>query len=345
MTRSSEYLKSRTYDGFYYGLVFVMCLCRLQSPRALLKANYGVRYGGSALASKYGFQDYIGQDRYAPCAFVPQNLTLADKTALIIAFAAEHNWPVVLKPDKGFVGKGIFILKNADGAQAARDAVCVDYMLQKFVPGTIEFGLFYARHKGVVSVPSINRKLFPAVMGDGVSTVLDLAKRHPRYSSYWEGFLKNIDRSVILPSGQERTLSFIGSNTLGSKFTDDTHLATDAIRARLADMFEDAPGYNFGRLDVKAKSVEAFQAGEFDVIETNGMMSLPTNMLDPDLSVWAAAKIWHRHAKLFVNIAREHRAKPMETLSLFAFIRRSLALIRQVERQQDFAQAPNPKAL
>lgn len=169
-----------------------------------------------------------------------------------------------------------------------------------------------------------------------MSTILQLAQRHARYSSYWGTFLKDMDTDTILPDGDEKTVSFIGSNTLGSKFTDDTHLASPQILARLHSLFGDVPGYNFGRLDVKARSVEAFQAGQFDVIETNGMMSLPTNMLDPDLPVIVAMKIWHKHAGLLVRIARQHRKKPMKTLSLFKFIRRSISLINEVEQQQDF---------
>lgn len=117
----------------------------LSWPSRLLKANYGVDYGGSALASKYGFQDVIGQSKYATSAFLPCALEFTDKVERITDFAALHDYPVVVKPDKGFVGKGIFIIKSAADIEATRPALTVDYMVQAFVPGVIEFGLFYAR--------------------------------------------------------------------------------------------------------------------------------------------------------------------------------------------------------
>lgn len=334
--RSPEYWKSRTYDVFYYGWAFVQCLCHGLRPSTMMKSNFGIEYGGSALASKFKFQDVIGQHKFAPTGFIPQVLEFAEKEKIITTFADKHGYPVILKPDNGFVGKGIFKLKSAADIAKVKPALDVDYLIQDFVPGDIEFGLFYARYRGKIQIPSINQKTFPTVIGDGQSTIQQLAEANERYSSYWPSFLKEIDTTEVLPEGEKRVLSFIGSNTLGSKFTEDTHLITDKIYERLHELFDDVPGYNFGRLDVKAISTEAFQNGDFIVIEANGMMSLPTNMLDPDRSFWHAMKIWHRHASLFVKIAREHRRKPAKTMPLFTFIRRSKSLIDQVERQQAF---------
>jgi len=336
--RSPEYWKSRTYDVCYYGYVFFLCVFRFQRPSMLMKANFGIDYGGSALASKFGFQEVIGQHKFAPTGFLPRGKSFVEKTKIITDFAQKHGYPVVLKPDNGFVGKGIFKIEKAADIEKAKPALGVDYLVQDFVPGDIEFGLFYARHKGQISVPSINQKTFPNITGDGHSTIQELAEKNERYSSYWLSFLKEIDTTVVLPKDKKKTLSFIGSNTLGSKFTEDSHLTTEKITERLQELFGDVPGYNFGRLDVKAISIEAFQNGDFIVIEANGMMSLPTNMLDPDRSLWHAMKIWHRHAFLLVRIAREHRKEPMKTLSLWAFIKQSVALIEQVERQQKFTQ-------
>jgi len=336
--RSPEYWKSRTYDVFYYGYLFFTCLLHFQKPRMLMKSNYGIDYGGSALASKYGFQEVVGQHKFAPTGFIPVDLDMAGKRKIITNFAQKHGYPVVLKPDNGFVGKGIFKIKSAKDIKRSEAALGVDYMIQDFVPGDIEFGLFYARYKGKITVPSINQKTFPTVIGDGVSTIQQLAEKNERYSGYWSSFLKEMDTSAVPTKGEKKVLSFVGSNTLGSKFTEDTHLVTDKILDRLHELFDDAPGFNFGRLDVKAISIEAFQNGDFIVIETNGMMSLPTNMLDPDSSFWHAVKVWHRHAVLLVRIAREHRQQSTKTMPLLTFAIKSKQLIDQVERQQDFVQ-------
>ena len=117
-------------------------------------------------------------------------------------------------------------------------------------------------------------------------------------------------------------LSFIGSHTMGCKFTDDTHLLTPEIEASVFAIFERQPGFNFGRLDVKAQNESAFLRGEFVVIEVNGVASLPTNMFDPDNSLAKAYRIFLGHGRHLVESANENRHAPMKLDSYRSIIRR-----------------------
>lgn len=331
--RSPEYWKSRTYDVAYYALILCLCGLRWQRPSSLMKANYGLPLGGTALASKFAIQEHIGADKFVPTDFLPASQSFEQTQDQIINFANQHGYPVVLKPDSGFTGKGIFKIKQATEIKRARAALEVDYLVQVFVPGEIEFGLFYVRHQGKIKIPSINQKFFPTVTGDGRSDLGMLAQKDQRYSELWQTFLQHHDLTEVLPAGEKKVLSFLGSNTLGAKFTDVTALQTPQIESRLRELFADNPGYNFGRLDVKADSVIDFQAGTFVIIEANGIMSQPTNMLDPSSSFWSAVKIWYVHADYLLKVAREHQEKIVKTLSLWSFIRQSKRLIDQVEHQ------------
>jgi len=78
---------------------------------------------------------------------------------------------------------------------------------------------------------------------------------------------------------------------------------------------KDQPGFNFGRLDVKAESEEALLDGQFIVIEVNGVASLPTNMFDPSLSLFDAYRIFLHHGKMLIHISKEHQDKSMSLLS------------------------------
>jgi hypothetical protein len=91
-----------------------------------------------------------------------------------------------------------------------------------------------------------------------------------------------------------------------------THLDTPELNNAVDRICASQPGFNFGRLDVKAHSQEAFQAGEFVVIEVNGIASLPTHMFDPKNSLARAYRIFLEHGKWLVKIAAEHRHQPME---------------------------------
>ena len=117
-------------------------------------------------------------------------------------------------------------------------------------------------------------------------------------------------------------MSFIGSHTLGCKFTDDRHLHTPELEKAIFNVFESQPGFNFGRVDVKAADEAAFMRGEFFVIEVNGVASLPTHMFDPKFSVWQAYGIFFEHARYLARIAREQRKQPMKLLSYWDVIKK-----------------------
>ena len=106
-------------------------------------------------------------------------------------------------------------------------------------------------------------------------------------------------------------LSFVGSHTMGCKFTNDTALATPELEAAVFKLCDAQPGYNFGRLDVRTRDEAALRAGDFRVIEANGVASLPTHMFDPSGSLAGAYAIFLEHARLLAEAANEHRHQPM----------------------------------
>ena len=123
---------------------------------------------------------------------------------------------------------------------------------------------------------------------------------------------------------------------MGCMFTDDTHLLTPALEQAVFRVFEEQPGYNFGRLDLKAANEQAFRDGDFVLIEVNGIASLPTHMFDPKYSVWQAYRIFFRHARYLAKIAKEHRTKPMEFLPFAEIIERvktNQGLLNQVHNR------------
>ena len=128
--------------------------------------------------------------------------------------------------------------------------------------------------------------------------------------------MQYIHTERVPQEGEEVCLSFIGSHTLGCKFTDDTHLITPALEQSVYQVFADQPGFNFGRVDIKAESEQALQAGEFVVIEVNGIASLPTHMFDPKFSLIQGYSIFFEHGKYLAEIAYEHRHRPMDLLPL-----------------------------
>ena len=314
MIKRYEFWPARLFETPFYLWLGLQCLRRRIGVRTLAKANYALNHGEIGLGSKFDTHNAFDEKYFLPTRLLPDQLTTQEKAAFIRTFGQQHGYPLLLKSNVGCVGKGIIKLASEEDVEAALSSVIGDYILQKFTPFNTEFGVFYARHQGKPRITGINRKHFPCVIGNGTDSLASLAKNHYRYSDHWHAFMQYHDTSRILREGETVQLSFIGSHTLGCKFTDESHLITKQLQEAVFNVFDNQPGYNFGRIDIKAESPEAFFKGEFVVIEVNGVASLPTHMFDPKYSLTEAYTIFLQHAGLLARIAQEHRQKPMTFL-------------------------------
>lgn len=315
MIKPYEFWHPRIFEAPYYIYLAIQCLLNRVSIKNLAKANYALNHGEIGIGSKYETQMAFDQSYFLPTLLIHSTWQDHEKREHILQFIKEHGYPVILKSDVGCVGKGIRKITSSDDLEEVIPLLLGDYLLQKFTPYQYECGVFYTRLKGKSSISGINRKHFPSVTGNGQDTILSLAKNHYRYTHHWHSFLQYLDGDYIPAEGEEVVLSFIGSHTLGCKFTDDLHLLTPELEQAFFSIFESQPGYNFGRVDVKAESEAAFKAGRFVVIEINGIASLPTQMFDPKYSVWDAYRIFLAHGKWLVKIAKENKQQAMSLLS------------------------------
>ena len=206
----------------------------------------------------------------------------AQRFAAIKAFQAtlDTRWPLVLKPDVSERGRGVR-LAWSDGA--IRDYVQRFHrplLAQAFAPGE-EFGLFYIRGDGLVS---LTEKQFPQLVGDGVSTLAELilsdARAYLVAPMLFERFANRLDD--IVPAGKHVALADVGSHCRGSTFLNAERLRTPELEAAIQEIADAMPGFDFGRLDVRATSAEALARGEgFKVIEVNGASSEPAHVYHP----------------------------------------------------------------
>jgi hypothetical protein len=314
MIKKYEFWNPRLFELPYYLYLLTQCFIRGLGVRDLAKANYALDHGEIGLGSKLDSQLKFDQQYFLPSALVIHSWSVEDKISFISTFAKEHQYPLILKSNVGSVGKGIVKVNGAEDIEKHAPNLLGDFIVQAFTPFPFECGVFYVRQKGVPRITGINKKHFPTVTGNGQDTLLELAKQHYRYTQHWDAFLQDIDTSEILGDGVRKRLSFIGSHTLGCKFTDDRHLLTDELEAAIFKLFESQPGFNFGRVDIKSADQASLQRGEFVVIEVNGVASLPTHMFDPKFSYWQAYKVFFEHGKYLAQIAQEHKAQVMELL-------------------------------
>ena len=336
MFKHHEFWPPRIFEIPYYVYLLWQCCRQRISIRTLAKANYALDHGEIGIGSKYATQMAFDQSYFLPTTIIKKELSQQEKMTAIRTFANSHGYPVILKSDVGCVGKGIRKVNDADQLVDVIPLLVGDYIVQQFTSYSYECGIFYIRQQGQGKITGINRKHFPFVVGDGKQSIAKLAQQHERFSDHWQSFLQYIDTTVVPANGKRVNLSFIGSHTLGCKFTDDSHLLTPALEQALLSFFDKQAGFNFGRVDVKAESEEALQQGNFVIIEVNGIASLPTHMFDPSFSVFKAYRIFLKHAQYLASIAKENEAKSMDLLSYREVIKRvkeNQSLLNQAHTQ------------
>ena len=190
MRKRYEFWPARLFEAPFYLWLGILCLLRGIGIRTLAKANYALNHGEIGLGSKYESHRAFDEKHFLPTAFIAAALTAQEKSKLIQEFADQHGYPILLKSNVGCVGKGILKLHHDKEVTAALTNLHGDYMVQKFTPFNIEFGVFYTRYGGQPRITGINRKHFPSITGNGHDSLLTLAENHYRYSDHWASFLQ-----------------------------------------------------------------------------------------------------------------------------------------------------------
>jgi membrane protein DedA with SNARE-associated domain len=274
---------------------------RYRSLTVFTAANPGIETGGLVGESKSRIlNNLLRSGAVAPFVTVDRNSP-----------PAVDRFPVALKPDVGERGAGVVIARSRQELETALSSTSGKSILQEYVPG-VEFGVFYRRYPNEARgrITSVTRKLFPAVVGDGKRTVRELILSDDRAVCIASAYLeRNASRLDSTPAdGVVVPLVDIGSHCRGAVFTDAADLVTEALEQRIDEVSKAHPGFFFGRYDIRAASVDAFQAGDFRVIELNGVAAEPTHIYDPAVSLFAAYRALFRHWRDAFRIGAMNRA-------------------------------------
>ncbi len=261
---------------------------RHRSLSVFTAVNPAIPHGGLVGESKSailaGLRD--GGAPVAPFAALPTDEPLERHRERVRAFMRERGlgFPVVIKPDAGERGAGVHVVRDDVRLEAALRAQRGAAIVQEFVDGP-EFGVFWIRHPDAPTgrVFSITRKLLPEVVGDGRRTlerlILDDRRAVCMAAAYFE---RNAARlAEVVPDGERVQLVDIGTHSRGAVFLDGREHLTPALEAAVERASRALGGFFFGRHDVRSPSVEAFEAGEFRIVELNGLTSEATHIYDP----------------------------------------------------------------
>lgn len=212
--------------------------------------------------------------------------------------------PIIAKPDQGERGRGVRLIKAPNEIKRYCNEHPEPFVLQRYHPGPVEIGLVWVRHVRTIEQPqtpagfiyAINIKEFPELVGDGKHTLRQLILSHPRHRAQAAMFLQRLreQQHLIPDDGEHVSLGFAGNHAQGAMFSDGAHLNTPELSEqidRIAREFHDERGLGFdiGRFDIRCRSLDALQRGqEMGIVELNGLTSEPTNLYDPNGSIWWA---------------------------------------------------------
>jgi len=246
----------------------------------------------------------------------------------------EISFPFVLKPDTAQRGAGFRKVSSFDDAEKYLNQVSVPLVLQRYVEGPEEAGIFYYRfpreQRGHIF--GITRKQFPRLVGDGVHSIRELIEADPRARliarTYLERFGSAVDR--ILSQGESIRLVEAGNHCQGCIFKEGGDLNSEELRTAFDEISQKLPGFYIGRYDIRYNNDDELRAGKgFQIIELNGAASEATNIYDEGNSLWSAYNTVYRQWKLVFQIGAANRSRGHRPASPLAVFRDWMEFSRQ----------------
>jgi hypothetical protein len=241
-------------------------------------------------------------------------------------------YPFVAKPDKGCRGNGVQLIRNEETFNYYLQSFPLGQklILQKFVTGRGEAGVFYVRkpweEKG--KIISLTLKYFPSVTGDGTRTLSQLLMAHPRVSRimrlYENRFTGNLQR--IIGRNEELPLVFSGSHSKGAVFFNGAAFITDALLKTFDEIASQIPGFYFGRFDVKFDLFDDLRNGEnLSILEINGSGAEATHIWDPSTRIFDAWSALAKQYELMWEIGSFNQRQGIKAVPLRKLFREILS--------------------
>lgn len=319
----SRWTRIRRWEFWPMWAIYPPVLCallwqalRYRRAAMFTACNPAIPHGGFAMESKGDILDAIDppEPEQIRCAAYRRLASGGVETRLagVEEFAADHGYPVVLKPDVGERGRGVAVVPSRERAEAWLSGCEAAAMVQEFVGG-VEFGVQWEgdpdRPGGLIG--SIAGKHTQAVVGDGTKTLEELILVDRRAVTMADYYLAKYEQDLeeIPAAGEKRVLVDIGSHSRGAVFTDERALETKELREAFTCLGKHLEGISFVRYDVKVPSIEDFQAGRGIVIlELNGVSGEPAHIYQPGYSWWRGMRDLCHHWVRACEIGASQRA-------------------------------------
>jgi membrane protein DedA with SNARE-associated domain len=292
-------------------------------------ANPGMQNGGFIGESKQEILKLLQETEpeLVADAYLLEGWTTSDRLLALHRLCCNHKIapPFILKPDVGQRGNGVRLIRSLREALDYLLKVDAPVILQRYARGPYEAGVFYFRRPGEAHgrIFSITEKLFPKIVGDGVSTIEQLIRSDARASRLASTYLKRFAgrENQILAVGEVLKLVESGNHAQGCIFRDGSHLWSKELERNIDNLSRRLRGFYFGRFDIRYDNEENLRTGRnFKIVELNGASSEATNIYDARNSLRSAYATLFRQWRLVFAIGAANRERgwtpsPLRTLS------------------------------
>ena len=322
----------------FYPPVALYCLWLALKYRGLnvaTAANPGIFAGGLVGESKIETLDQL-------CAISPEFTAEAElvrggtfeaRLESLRAISRRFGFPFVLKPDYGQRGLGVKVIRDFEQAQAYIRLVTAPIIAQRYAAGPLEAGIFYYRfpHETVGHIFAITEKIFPAIIGDGRSTISDLIRKDPRARLIAEKYMTRFRArsGEVLAAGATLKLVEAGNHAQGCIFRDGCRLASPQLLERMDSISRKLAGFYIGRYDVRYTCNDDLRAGRnFQIIELNGAGAEASSIYDADNSLVSAYKTLFRQWELVFAIGAANRRRGCSPTGIATVVKKFLEFCR-----------------
>ena len=313
------------------GVYYFWLALRYRGFTVPTSANPGIATGGFIGESKLEILDQLfrGSPKFTAAAFLIEGRTTSERLLSLYQICRDQRiaLPFILKPDVGQRGKGVRLIRSMRAALEYLQAVDAPVIVQRYVAGPREAGVFYYRFpdESRGHIFAITEKIFPTITGDGVHTVEELIRIDDRAALMPRIYLRRFAsrRDEVLTSGEVVKLVETGNHAQGCIFRDGMHLHTEALERAIDKISQRLPGFFIGRYDVRYENDDDFKRGRnFQIVELNGATSEATSIYDARNSVFSAYRTLFRQWRLVFAIGAINRETGRAPSSLATLWRR-----------------------
>ncbi len=252
--------------------------------------NPGIdKYGGLFFDSKNTIDSKI-PNLYRPITIIiyPENSFVKINEAIL-----DKNlfYPLIAKPDKGERGKGIVKIDNEEVLKTFLNLIKEKYLIQEYIPFTIEYGVFvaYIPDEEKFRVISLTEKKFFTVKGNGKSNIGELIKLNKRGIV----FFKQLKQRSVYPMefipeiGEECIIHTFGNHCNGTEFIYRNNMISEELNRNFNLLMQSIQGINYGRFDIKIeKSTDLIDFKNIKIIEFNGISAEPIHIYDSNVGAY-----------------------------------------------------------